>query len=394
MDHSAVEFCNTAWSFDNFHCSVLDIGVARIASPPITLTEGVLLVKPIRFPDGQPALEIQTFHEVARALTSSVDLSTILNAIMQQMTRFFNPQAWSLLVLDEPKRQLYYGVISGGQTEKLRNKRIPLGQGIPGWVALHGEPMILSSIPEDPDLSDEIPENSGRVESIICLPLRVRNRTYGALQLVNCHPETMDNHEIFFLHALCDYAAIAIQNARTLEQIQQLTITDDCTGLFNARHLYERLEHSLDRSQRSRKPVSLIFFDLDHFKQVNDTYGHLNGSRLLAEVGNMVRDSLGLIETGYRYGGDEFVVLMPHQSKQRALELAHRLMDKLRTTKFLPGADLNLRILASFGVSSFPEDGLDIHAVIRAADAAMYHVKNTTRNGVAAAGQFPTGPAI
>ena len=77
-------------------------------------------MKPIRFPDGQPALEIQTFHQVARALTSMVDLNGILNAIMQQMTRFFRPQAWSLLVLDEPKRQLYYGVISGGQTEKLR----------------------------------------------------------------------------------------------------------------------------------------------------------------------------------------------------------------------------------------------------------------------------------
>jgi diguanylate cyclase (GGDEF)-like protein len=253
--------------------------------------------------------------------------------------------------------------------------------------------MILASVPEDQDLADELPESSSRVESIICLPLRVRNHTYGVLQLINCHPENMDNHEIFFLHALCDYAAIAVQNARAFEQIQQLTITDDCTGLFNARHLYERIEHSLERSRRSGKPVSLIFFDLDHFKMVNDTYGHLKGSKLLAEIGDMVQDSLGLIETGYRYGGDEFVVLMPHQSKQRALDLANRLMEKLRTTTFLPDSGLNLRILASFGVSSFPEDGLDIHAVIRAADAAMYHVKNTTRNGVAAAGQFPAAPS-
>jgi diguanylate cyclase (GGDEF)-like protein len=345
--------------------------------------------KTIQFPEGKPALEIQTFHEVARALTSSVDLSGILHNIMQQMTRFFNPQGWSLLVLDEPKRQLYYGVISGGLTEKLRNKRIPLGQGIPGWVALHGEPMILNSMPEDAEVADEIPENATRIESIICLPLRVRNHTYGVLQLVNCHPEDMQNHQIFFLHALCDYAAIAIQNARSFEQIQQLTITDDCTGLYNARHLYERLEHTLDRAARTKKPVSLIFFDMDNFKRVNDTYGHLNGSRLLAEVGHMVRDSLGLIETAYRYGGDEFVILMPHQSKQRAIALAQRLLEKLRTTDFLPEAGLKLNMHASFGVASFPEDGLDIHAVIRAADTAMYSIKNTTRNGVAAAGEAP-----
>ncbi len=346
------------------------------------------MVKPTQFPNGQPTLEVQTFHEVARALTSSVDLSGILNSIMQQMTRFFNPQAWSLMIVDEAKRQLYYGISSGGQTEKLRKKRIPVGQGIPGWVALHGEPMILPSIPEDQEMTDDLPANSGRVESIICLPLRVRNHTYGVLQLVNCHPESMPSHEIYFLHALCDYAAIAIQNARAFEQIQQLIITDDCTGLHNARHLYDRLQHSLERSGRTRKPVSLVFFDLDNFKRVNDTHGHLNGSRLLAEVGQVVRDSLGLIETGYRYGGDEFVILMPHQSKQRGMELAQRLMEKLRSTSFLTDAGLNLHVQASFGVATCPDDGTDIHAIIRAADAAMYSVKNSTRNGVAAAGKL------
>jgi diguanylate cyclase (GGDEF)-like protein len=348
------------------------------------------LDKVIQFPDGKPALEIQTFHEVARALTSSVDLSGILHNIMQQMTRFFSPQAWSLLILDEPKSQLYYGVISGGQTEKLRNKRISLGDGIAGWVALHGEPMILASVPAEYDLADEMPVDSTPVESFVCLPLRVRNQTVGVLQIVNCHPEEMRNHEIFFLHALCDYAAIAIQNARAFEKIQQLTITDDCTGLYNARHLYQRLEHSLDRNQKTGKPVSLIFFDLDNFKRVNDTYGHLNGTRLLTEVGSALQDSLGLIETAYRYGGDEFVVLMPHQSKQRGIELANRLLAKLRNNSFLSEVGLNLQIQASFGVATFPEDGSDMHALIRAADTAMYYIKNTTRNGVAAAGQHPS----
>jgi diguanylate cyclase (GGDEF)-like protein len=348
------------------------------------------LDKVIQFPDGKPGLEIQTFHEVARALTSSVELNGILHNIMQQMTRFFSPQAWSLLILDEAKRQLYYAAISGGQSEKLRDKRIPLGEGFPGWVALHGEPMILPTVPAGHNLTEDIPEGSTPVESVICLPLRVRNKTYGVLQMINCHPEEMRNHEIFFLHALCDFAAIAIQNARAFEQIQQLTITDDCTGLYNARHLYERLEHTLDRNQRTGKPVSLIFFDLDNFKRVNDTHGHLNGTRLLKEVGATVKNSLGLIETGYRYGGDEFVVLMPHQSKQRGLDLANRLMEKLRGSSFLNDVGLSLNVQASFGVATFPQDGTDLHALIRAADAAMYYIKNTTRNGVAAAGEHPT----
>jgi diguanylate cyclase (GGDEF)-like protein len=346
------------------------------------------VAKTIQFPDAKPAVELRTFHEVARALTSSVDLEGILNAIMQQMARFFEPQAWSLLILDEASQQLYYGVISGGSTEALRRKRIPLGEGIPGWVAQHGEPMILNSPPQDQEIPEQIPAGVTRVDSIVCLPLRVRNRTFGVLQMINCHPDKMRSDQIFFLHALCDYAAIAIQNARAFEQIHQLTITDDCTGLFNSRYLYERLEHSLARSARSGKPVSLVFFDLDNFKRVNDTHGHLNGTRLLAEVGAIVKKSLGLIDTGYRYGGDEFVILMPHQGKQRAVELAHRLRGNLASTRFLTHVGVNLSLRASFGVASAPEDGTDVHAIIRAADMAMYHVKNSTRDGVAAAGRL------
>lgn len=346
------------------------------------------MAKTIQFPDTKPAVELRTFHEVARALTSSVDLEGILRAIMQQMTRFFEPQAWSLLILDEATQQLYYGVISGGDTEALRRKRIALGEGIPGWVAQHGEPMILSGPPQDAEMPDNLPAGVTLVDSLVCLPLRVRNRTVGVLQLVNCHPDKMRSDEIFFLHALCDYAAIAIQNARAFAQIQQLTITDDCTSLYNSRHLYERLEHSLARSARSGKPVSLVFFDLDNFKRVNDTHGHLNGTRLLAEVGTIVKRSLGLIDTGYRYGGDEFVILMPHQGKQRAIDLAHRLRETLTTTHFLTHTGINVKLRASFGVATAPEDGTDVHSIIRAADLAMYHVKNTTRDSVAAAGRF------
>jgi diguanylate cyclase (GGDEF)-like protein len=351
------------------------------------------VAKTIQFPDTKPAVELRTFHEVARALTSSVNLEGILNAIMQQMTRFFAPQAWSLLILDEATQQLYYGVISGGDTEALRRKRVALGEGIPGWVAMHGEPMILNSPPQDQELPDQMPAGVTRVDSIVCLPLRVRNRTLGVLQMINCHPDEMRSDQIFFLHALCDYAAIAIQNARAFEQIHQLTITDDCTGLYNSRHLYERLEHTLARSARSGKPVGLVFFDLDNFKRVNDTHGHLNGTRLLAEVGAIVKRSLGLIDTGYRYGGDEFVILMPHQGKQRAVELAHRLRNNLASTQFLTNVGVNVSLRASFGVAAAPEDGTDVHAIIRAADLAMYQVKNTTRDSVAAAGRFEAAPA-
>jgi diguanylate cyclase (GGDEF)-like protein len=192
---------------------------------------------------------------------------------------------------------------------------------------------------------------------------------------------------MFFLQALCDYAAIAIDNARAVERIQELTITDDCTGLYNARHLYKTLEAEVYRSARFGYEFSVIFVDLDHFKQVNDTYGHLVGSKLLAEIGYAVKANLRLIDSAFRYGGDEFVVLLPQTGKEAALLVARRLRDVFRQSTFLKDDALNLSVRASIGLASYPHDAKSAHEIIRQADEMMYMVKNTTRDNIAVAQQ-------
>src|ERR1700729_2683241 len=243
---------------------------------------------------------LRVFHDVARALTSSLELEEILGAIMDKMANFFGPERWSMLMVDEASGQLYYAIAVGENAESLKGLRVPLGEGVAGWVAATGNPLVVPDVALDAHWSAFAAKHPDlNIQSIACVPVRSGNKTLGVIQLLNSKLDLLSEYSISFLRILCDYAAIAIQNARSVTLIQELTITDDCTGLFNARHLYSLLE----REVATDRPFSLMFIDLDRFKSVNDTHGHLIGSRLLAEVGRLMQRSLGAHHAAFRYGG-------------------------------------------------------------------------------------------
>ena len=327
--------------------------------------------------------ELNIFHDVAKALTSSLDLDSILQTIMEKMAEYFRPDTWSLLMVDEGPNELYFAIAVGAASEALKNVRLKVGEGIAGWVAKHGERLIVPDVMADPRFAKRIDDmTQWETRSIICFPVRSKLRVLGVIQLVNVDMEHFSDPEIFFLQSLCDYAAIAIENARSVEKIQELTITDDCTGLYNARHLYKTLETEVYRSARFGYEFTVLFIDLDHFKQVNDTHGHLIGSKLLAEIGYLIKAQLRLIDYAFRYGGDEFVILLPQTGKDAALVVAKRLRDNLRTSMLCKEEGLNLNVRASIGVATYPHDAKTPHDVIRQADEMMYLVKNTTRDNI------------
>jgi len=170
-----------------------------------------------------------------------------------------------------------------------------------------------------------------------------------------------------------------------VERIQELTITDDCTGLYNARHLYKTLDTEVSRSARYGYQFSVLFLDLDYFKRVNDTHGHLVGSRLLGQVANVIKSYLRIIDYAFRYGGDEFVVLLPQTGKEGATVVAKRLLEIFRTAEPLKSEGLNLNVRVSMGVATYPEDANDAHDIIHQADEMMYAVKNSTRDNISVA---------
>ncbi len=347
---------------------------------------------------------LRVFHDVARTLTTSLELEEILLAIMDKMANFFGPERWSLLMIDQAKQDLYYAIAVGEDASSLKGLRVPLGQGVAGWVAATGNPLVVPDVSLDPHwaaFSRSHPDL--RIASIACVPIRSGENTLGVIQLLNSKLDLLSEYSISFLRILCDYAAIAIQNSRSVKLIHELSITDDCTGLFNSRRLYSMLEEQValttfvdrgpDRGQTRPSPFSLVFIDLDYFKSINDTYGHLIGSRLLAEVGNLIRRLVGPDAAAFRYGGDEFVVLLPNTNKETATEITSNLCQGLRDAKFLESEGFGLHISGSFGLATFPEDGATVHAIMRSADSMMYDVKNTSRDNVAVMGQGRLMPA-
>jgi diguanylate cyclase (GGDEF)-like protein len=328
--------------------------------------------------------ELDIFHRVAKALTSDLNLNSILQTIMEQVAEFFRPESWSLLMQDESTQELYFAIAVGDP--EFSKRRLRMGEGIAGWVAWHGKPVIVPDVSKDSGIAryDQQPMNP-KWHSVACLPLKSRERVLGVIQLINVPMEEFGESERFFLQALCDYAAIAIDNARAVERIQELTIIDDCTGLYNARHLYKTLETEIYRSNRFGFNFGVLFIDLDYFKQVNDNHGHIIGSKLLAEAGNAIKSNLRLVDVAFRYGGDEFVVLLPQTDKDGSLAAARRLLLMFRHTEFLHSEGLALVLQASIGVSCYPEDGRTGREVIRLADESMYLVKRETRNGIAVA---------
>jgi diguanylate cyclase (GGDEF)-like protein len=331
--------------------------------------------------------EVAVFQELGKALTSSLQLDQVLRTIMEKIDEFLRPENWSLLLLDEAKQELYFELAVGKASPALKDVRIKIGQGIAGWVAQNGETVVVPDTAKDTRFFGKVDEKTKtETQSIVAVPVKFRDTCLGVIELINCvGPEGFDPRDLKLLEALSDFAAIALENARHVKRIHELTITDDCTTLYNARHMGFILDTEIYRSQRYNYEFSLVFIDLDYFKQVNDTHGHLVGSRLLAEIGNSLKNKCRLIDFAFRYGGDEFVLLLPQTSKENALNVARRLHKLIRESVWLAAEGLNIHVTPSLGVASYPVDSKTKEGLLHLADEAMYLVKNTSRDAVAAA---------
>jgi diguanylate cyclase (GGDEF)-like protein len=331
----------------------------------------------------ETAKRLSILTDIVKTANEMLEPRKVTELIMAKIQQLIPCEAWSILMVDEKTQELVFESALGERGRDVSALRLRIGEGIAGWVARSGKPAIVNNVARDPRFASHFDDQTlFQTRSILCAPLISRGRTIGVVQVINRRRGRFTSEDLKMLLTLVEPCAIAIENAKLFQRAEQLTITDDLTKLFNSRYLTLYLERELKRCKRHAIPLSLIFFDLDGFKGVNDNHGHLAGSRTLTEVGTILAQVVRDSDILARYGGDEFVVVLPETPPAGAYVIAERIRKAIADHGFLASLGLSARISASFGIASYPEHGLTPEGLIQKADQAMYRVKERDKNGI------------
>ncbi len=320
--------------------------------------------------------------DTIQAAGSLLDPRMVTGFIMERAGQLVGARRWRLYRVDEGAGVLRLDAWEDPHYTRQPEPELALDQGIAGWTARYRCIGRFSGAPGEAQL-DWRAEWPGRPpQSLISVPLVSRGRVIGVAEFGDpaCGPRL--GPEVETVGALMEPAAIALDNAQLFRKLEERTVTDDLTQLYNARFMDNYLRREAKRAARYGHPVSLLFLDLDGFKVVNDTHGHMAGSRTLVEVGQVLRENVREIDVAARWGGDEFTVVLPETARAGASAMAERLCQRIRERSFLEDLGLSVRISASIGVASWPENGPSAATLLAGADAAMYHVKNNGKDGV------------
>lgn len=327
--------------------------------------------------------ELSALNEMGNAITSTLDLEQILALVVRRVNRVIGGEATSLLLLERESGDLVFHIVSGGQENQLRPFRLQLGQGIAGWVAQEGKALLVPDVSQDARHYRAVDEATGFVtRALLCAPLKVKEEVTGVIEVINKVEGEFTQSDLRLLASAALLSAAAIENARLLQRTQELAIRDGLTGLYNHRYFHELLGVEMTRARRYRRFVALVMLDIDFFKQVNDSYGHPTGDRVLESLAEILSHLARETDHVARYGGEEFAIVLPEASEKEAAALAERIRQAVEDHEFIINSH-RIKLTVSLGVaSSFAEDEETKDDLIRKADHALYEAKRQGRNRV------------
>jgi len=329
---------------------------------------------------------ISILYNISQAVNFIDDLKRLLHVIIQKALITLDAEKGSLMLYDYSINALQVRIVSGLQDKKLEDAinngavqcaKIGIGEGIAGTVFLERKPIITNLGSADPRfISKEFLSNT---KSLLCVPLIAKGEAIGVINITNKkHNKLFNKKDLEFITSLANQAAIAIDNAKLYE----LATKDGMTKLYIYRHFYTLLENEIRRCTRYKRNMTLLMMDIDNFKRINDTYGHITGDTILKSLASVLQETVRQIDIPARYGGEEFVVILPETNKQDACHIAERIRKNISQIVVKANETENISPTVSIGLAQFLVDAKDAKELINAADTALYHSKHNGKNVV------------
>lgn len=330
---------------------------------------------------------IQTHDTMLEMIARDTDLSTILEALVHYMESESKTSRCSIMLVDAEGRHLPLGAapsLPAFFNDATNGTEIGVGIGSCGTTAALGQRVVVEDIQVHEYWRDlrELAKSAG-LRSCWSEPiLSSRGKVLGTFAIFHTVPTNLQYQDNGGIAFAANLAAIAIENRQVHEELERQAHTDYLTGLANRRHFLEQAESELARTLRYGRDLSILMFDIDHFKRINDTYGHKVGDIVLKKLSMICLATLRNVDVIGRIGGEEFAVLLPETESEQAMDAAERLRAAIASAQVMLNGGLPLRFTASFGVATLSEKGANIDMLLNQADQALYLAKKDGRNQV------------
>jgi diguanylate cyclase (GGDEF)-like protein len=320
---------------------------------------------------------------IAQASVSSLELDALLQTILQGSADFLEMPVGRLVLYDQRNGKMSLGAHIGLENSDTLCTAWSLEPDtLTDQLLRQNKIHCVEDIEQiNDDIRDFVAHDMSR--SLICIPLATKSAIHGIIHLNDYIPRYFDKNRISQITVLASFAAISIENAKFHAETHRMANNDALTGLNNRRYFDKVLPQEYERAFRDGLPFSLIMIDVDNFKQFNDTHGHHLGDRILASIGRVLRRTLRSIDFAFRYGGEEFVVILPETDLENAHGVAERIRQRVMVAsrKLLRNQE-NSPVTVSMGISSYPRDAACSITLLAMADQLLYQAKKAGRNRI------------